>query len=278
MIKSSRRSTPTTALQKWLVDLTEETLSPDDLYSGQTEGLALVHRPAMQQLLSDPEVQSAIDRVCERDDAQIPLADKLDTIKTMLVTACWRKRFFAPKDQSIKSASTAGNKSTRTEKIRELTRAAEKAQELAQMLEDLTYLTGGTLSVSHLTDRVAAGDAEWFIKRRKGGYPGIRPADRSLVDLLLALTSDLVEEAALIKMTISETPQPGRKSHRLSSLMDTLSRQSIKLGGLSQRGLPQPDFKLVNAILTSVMPDEAPDESTLEKRWRRQGQRKQKSA
>lgn len=268
--------TATAVLQSWLASLQEATLN-QDVGIGLVEGLALGHRAAVKRLLDDIEVQEAIDRVCERGSHHVPLEDKLDAIKSMLVDACWMQSFMAPPQRARQRTSTSQDLVTRTEKIRRLMRAAEKAQKLAEEIVSLSGLTGHNLTVSHLQGRLAAEDKQWFIKRRKGWPPRSRHADRSVADLLEMLTSELVEEAALIKISIDKTAQPGHRRHHLEPLIDTLSRQSVKLGNRTAAGLPCPDFQLVHAVLTSVMPDQAPDESTLRKGWTRKGKLKAKS-
>lgn len=213
-MKAKHPPSATETLRRWLASLKEETLNPD-VRIGMIEGLALSHRVPIKRMLDDIAVQEAVDRVCEPGNHDVSIEEKFDTVKSMLVDACWMQDFINAPKQENRSTSIRKDLVTRTEKIRSLTRAAEKAQKLAGEMLSLAPVTGPSLTVSHLQDRLAAGDEPWFIQKRKGWLSRRGPPDRSIADLLEMLTSELVEEAALIKMNIDKTAQPGHQKHHL---------------------------------------------------------------
>ena len=265
-------SSTTRLLQQWLTSIDQARMEVLD-GTAHVDVLADANRATVKALLDDPNIQQAIDQAQARSSVRADEAQKLEVFKSILVDACWIYRLAtAHLIPSIHGASST----TRTEKLRELKGAARKAESLAKDIAALERSAGKAPGLDHLISRFAHGNPSGFISRRKGwsGAPVSRPPSTS--DLLRMLAADLNEDAALLKRATSKNRQTGGSLRGIYPLIDTLFRHSLQLGKQDAKGASYPDIPLVYSVLKSLMPDGRLDESTLRRRWDRQGKPKSK--
>lgn len=263
-------SSTTSLLRQWLNSIDEARVKGLD-GTAHVDVIADANRATVKALLDDPAVQQAIDQARSSECAD--QAKKLEVFKSILVEACWIYRLVtAHLVPSTQSASSA----TRTEKLRELKGAARKAESLAKDITALERTPGKAPGLEHLISRFAHGNPSGFISRRKGWGAAIVGRPPSTSELLRMLAADLNEDAEFLMRATSKNRQTGGSLRGIYPLIDALFRHSLQLGKQDANGAPSPDFQLVYTVLKSLMPDGGLDESTLRRRWNRQGKPKPK--
>lgn len=277
----SRTPMATPLLRDWLASLSDAVLEADS-GSATVDSLAFVHRDRIYVLLADQAVQDAIELAFARSTDPTQVSRKQDVMKSLLVDACWISHVMPSTRQPDRPSDAGAQPASRSETSRDLVAAALQARKLAERLATLAPHIGRGLTLSYLRERFDSEDRAGFIAKRKGWRSAVAksraPHEPSVSDLLKVLSSDLNEEAQLVKKKIDDKRQTGGALRHQYPLIDALSRTSTQLGARDSNGLPCPDFQLVHAILTSIYPDNTLDESTLRRRWARQGKPMKKSA
>jgi len=236
--------------------------------------LAVQYRSRMIALLKDPQVAASVDQSVRTAAQSCSTAIAVERIAQLLVDACWLSH--APHASKHLFENASNQAGSRTDNLRELMAAAKTAKDLGTRLKSLT---AESLTVSHLTSRLAAGNATLFVHQRKGWNIAVHKTESPHVsELLETLACELTEEAAMLSLIIETTRQPGSSRQGINMLIDHLLQRSVNLGALNLKGEPVPDFDFVHSVVTSLHPTLSLDISTARKRWAaRQGKLKLKN-
>jgi hypothetical protein len=236
--------------------------------------LAVQYRPRMLNLLKDLQVVTAVDQAVLNTSQTCSPTIAVERVARLLIDACWVSQVPSASNQLIGKASNQAG--TRTAKLRELVAAAKTAKDLGKGLQSLT---AKSLTVSHLSSRFEAGNPTIFSHQRRGWNTAMpKTSSPHISSLLETLAWELTEEAALLSLNIENTRQRGSSRREINILIDHLLQQSVNLGAINRKGQPAPDFDLVHAVVTSLLPAFPLDISTARKRWAtRQGKLKLKN-
>jgi hypothetical protein len=225
--------------------------------------LARGHRGKLNQLLRDGQVTLEVDRAVTSCSQLRGKEQALEHVAKLLVDACWMST--ALTQSSARTDPAKPVKSSRSKNLKELLAAAETASLLTKRT---ATLTDTTLTVAHLMARVKSGLPLLYVDKRRGWsqlVPGTTSPHISV--LLEALAHELVEEASILKQSIESKRQISSSRQSANLLIDGLLRESMKLGATNAKGQSAPDFKLVHALVTSLLPELPLDISTARKRW-----------